>query len=88
MRIAARLQAKVILAVLLPVPAAGHVKWFAPYDVSQPPLPLGGVLGHISCWSSPASCCWSSAATSWTAPSPAAGTASPALAGRKRWRNG
>ncbi|GGC41559.1 hypothetical protein GCM10011504_20010 [Siccirubricoccus deserti] len=45
MRIAARLQAKVILAVLLPVPAAGHVKWFAPYDVSQPPLPLGGVLG-------------------------------------------
>jgi hypothetical protein len=44
MRIAARLQAKFVVAVLLPVPAAAHVKWFAPYDVTQPPLPLGGVL--------------------------------------------
>jgi hypothetical protein len=45
MRIIARLQAKLVIALLLPVPAAAHVKWFAPYDVSQPPLPLGGVLG-------------------------------------------
>src|SRR3712207_3527277 len=33
-----------LAAAVLPGSAAAHVKWFAPYDVSQPPLPLGGVL--------------------------------------------
>lgn len=29
---------------LLPMPAWAHVKWFAPYDVAQSPLPIGAVL--------------------------------------------
>jgi len=30
--------------LLAPGPAAAHIKWFEPYDVSQSPLPLGDVL--------------------------------------------
>jgi hypothetical protein len=45
MRIPARFHAALATAALLPVPAAAHVKWFAPYDVTQPPLPLDGVFG-------------------------------------------
>jgi hypothetical protein len=29
---------------LLPAPALAHVKWFAPFDVAEPPMPIAGVL--------------------------------------------
>lgn len=32
------------LAGFTPVPARAHVKWFAPYDVARPPVPIGDVL--------------------------------------------
>jgi hypothetical protein len=32
------------VAGLLPTRAWAHVKWFEPYDVSEPPVPVGGVL--------------------------------------------
>jgi hypothetical protein len=44
MPIAIPLSAAVLAAILLPTSASAHVKWFAPYDVTEPPLPLGGVL--------------------------------------------
>jgi hypothetical protein len=31
-------------AAVVPKPALAHIKWFAPYDVSQPPMPVGSVL--------------------------------------------
>lgn len=31
-------------AILLPAEALSHVKWFFPYDLSNPPLPVGDVL--------------------------------------------
>ncbi len=32
----------------LPSPAAAHVKWFAPYDVAEPPMPVAALLhGHF-----------------------------------------
>jgi len=32
------------VASLVPRPASAHVKWFAPYDVTQSPVPLKGVM--------------------------------------------
>lgn len=32
------------LAALRPAQASAHVKWFAPYDVAQPPVPVVGVM--------------------------------------------
>ena len=32
------------LAALRPARASAHVKWFAPYDVAQPPVPIVGVM--------------------------------------------
>ena len=32
------------MAGLLPAQAWAHVKWFAPYDVAQSPVPIAGVL--------------------------------------------
>jgi hypothetical protein len=34
------------MAILLPATASAHVKWFAPYDVTAAPRPMGGVLTH------------------------------------------
>lgn len=36
--------AALLTTILLPTPALAHVKWFAPYDVTQSPAPLSGVL--------------------------------------------
>ena len=32
------------VSLLLPAPAWAHVKWFAPYDVAEPPTPVEGLL--------------------------------------------
>ncbi len=34
----------------LAMPAQAHVKWFAPYIVGAPPLPIGGTLSNIWFW--------------------------------------
>ena len=31
-------------AFLVPTPARAHVKWFAPFDVAEPPVPISAVL--------------------------------------------
>ncbi|PPQ33667.1 hypothetical protein CCS01_13385 [Rhodopila globiformis] len=33
-----------IAASVVPTPAHAHIKWFAPYDVTKPPMPVHGVL--------------------------------------------
>lgn len=35
---------------LLPVPAAAHVKWFQPYEVAAPPVPIATTLGLPAFW--------------------------------------
>lgn len=36
--------ALILPVALLPFSAWAHIKWFAPYDLSKPPLPIGNVL--------------------------------------------
>lgn len=43
---------KYLLSCLLfaAVPAHAHVKWFAPYDIAKPPLPIGDVITETFIW--------------------------------------
>ncbi|CAA9286955.1 MAG: FIG00803019: hypothetical protein [uncultured Acetobacteraceae bacterium] len=38
------LQLGAAASCLVPAPALAHVKWFAPFDVAEPPMPIHGVL--------------------------------------------